>query len=170
MRDPSVEVGVECLFENAITEHVLGLKVPAGATRWSTPCTPRYRARSHSPALRSGLPEELLKNPEGKRLIRRFSLPKADGTFNDWSTHPDDWELFCSYCKRDVVTEREIRTRLSKIVVPEAEWALWELDQEINRRGVPVDVEFVRQAIKIGAAEKARSSTFSSARPGCRTR
>lgn len=157
MRDPSVEKWAwNASFENAITEHVLGLRVP----RWrDTMVNALYASLPGSLALAGaalGLPEELLKNPEGKRLIRRFSLPKADGTFNDWSTHPDDWELFCSYCKQDVVTEREIRTRLSKIVVPEAEWALWELDQEINRRGVPVDVEFVRQAIKIGAAEKAR--------------
>ena len=157
MRDPSVEKWAwNASFENAITEHVLGLKVP----RWrDTMVNALYASLPGALALAGaalGLPEELLKNPEGKRLIRRFSLPKADGTFNDWSTHPDDWELFCSYCKQDVVTEREIRTRLSKIVVPEAEWALWELDQEINRRGVPVDVEFVRQAIKIGAAEKAR--------------
>lgn len=157
MRDPSVEKWAwNAPFEDAITEHVLRLKVP----RWrDTMVNALYASLPGALALAGqalGLPEELLKNPEGKRLIRRFSIPKADGTFNDWNSHPDDWELFCAYCKQDVVTEREIRKRLRKIVVPEAEWALWELDQEINRRGVPVDVEFVRQAIKIGAMEKAR--------------
>lgn len=156
--DPSVEKWAwNAPFEREITHHTLGAK---SVTNWrDTMVQALYASLPGALAFAGsalGLPEHLLKNPEGKRLIRLFSLPKKDGTFNDWNSHPDDWQLFCDYCKQDVVTEREIRNRLRKIPVPESEWALWELDQEINRRGVPVDLQFVRNAIKIGQDEKAR--------------
>ena len=157
MRDPAVTKRAwNAPFESEMTEHTLGLKV----ANWrDTMVSALYaslpgKLEFAGPAL--GLPEEMCKMPEGKRLIRKFSMPKADGTFRDWKSDEDDWELFCDYCKRDVTVEREIARRLSSIPVPDAQWALWDLDQRINRRGLPVDLDFVRKAIAMGAEEKTR--------------
>lgn len=157
MRDPAVTKRAwNVNFESEITEHTLGLRID----NWiDTMVMALYaslpgKLEFAGPAL--GLPEEMCKMPEGKRLIRKFSLPKADGTFRDWSTDEDDWELFCDYCKRDVTVEREIARRLASIKVPDSEWELWRLDQKINRRGLPVDLDFVRSALAMGAAEKQR--------------
>lgn len=157
LRDPSVKKWAwNAPFEDAITEHTLKLPV----MNWrDTMVQALYASLPGALALAGpalGLPEELCKDPEGKRLIRLFCVPKKDGAFNDWESHPEDWEKFCSYCCRDVTTERMIRRKLATLPVPEAEWELWNLDQEINRRGVPVDLRFVEQAIKMGAVEKER--------------
>lgn len=162
MRDPSVERWAwNAPFEIAVTEHTLGLKT----TNWRDTMVQALYASlpgalaQAGPAL--GLPVEMCKMPEGKRLIRKFSVPRKPTKdkpheFNDWTTDPEDWELFCDYCKRDVEVEREIRRRLAKIPVPPSEWALWELDQEINLRGIPVDLQLVQNAIEITATEKHR--------------
>lgn len=155
--DPAVEKwAYNAPFEEQVIEHTLGLRV----TNWrdtmvqalyaSLPASLEYAGKA------LGLPDELLKNPEGKKLIRRFSIPRTDGEFYDWSTHPDEFERFVKYCEQDVEAERAIRNRLAKLPVPESEWELWRLDQEINRRGIPVDLEFVNRALEIGRAEKSR--------------
>jgi DNA polymerase len=161
MRDPSVEKWAwNANFERAITEHTLGLKVDG----WrDTMVMALYASLPGSLALAGAalrLPEADLKDPEGKRLIRLFSLPRRvteanSSLFNDWNSHPEDFEKFGAYCIRDVHTERTIYHKLKGIAPPASEWKLWELDQEINTRGVPVDTQFVDAAIEMAANEKA---------------
>lgn len=103
-----------------------------------------------------GLPEDMLKNPEGKRLIRRFSSPRGDGSFIEPDADPDNFAAFAAYCTQDVRAERAIRNKLASIPVPESEWALWNLDQKINKRGMPVDLPFVVEAAKLAASERER--------------
>lgn len=108
-----------------------------------------------------GLSEDEQKLSDGKRLIRKFSLPHKPskafpGEWRDWTTDPEDWQRFCEYCAQDVSTERTIFHKLERFPVPEHEWKLWELDQEINERGLPVDLTFVREAARITLLEKAR--------------
>jgi len=113
------------------------------------------------------LPPELAKDPEGKRLIKLFSIPakrlKDDtlfGTtgaiFEDWMTAPEDWEAFKQYCIRDVIAERTIDLLLAKFPLPEAEYNAWILDQQINERGLPVDMDLVRGTTNVAEAEKER--------------
>lgn len=96
----------------------------------------------------------------GKALINYFSKPckptKANGfrTRNLPHHDPEKWELFKEYCKQDVETEREIRKRMSFFQIPDAEKELWELDQDINRRGVMVDLQMVGNAIRFDEAHK----------------
>ncbi len=98
-----------------------------------------------------GLDEQKMK--EGKELIRYFCVPckptKANGgrTRNLPCHAPEKWELFKTYCKRDVEVEKSIRRKLHNFPIPESEMELYRLDQRINDRGVLVDMGLVKQAI-----------------------
>ena len=96
---------------------------------------------------------EKQKLSEGKDLIRYFCKPCTPTQSNGGRTRnlphhaPDKWSLFKSYNLRDVETEMEIQKRLSKFPVPDFVWDEYIIDQQINDRGVLVDMEFVNQAI-----------------------
>ena len=99
-----------------------------------------------------GLDERKMK--EGKELIRYFCVPckptKANGgRRRNLPCHaPEKWEVFKSYCRRDVDVEKAIRRRLGKFPIPEGEMEVYRLDQRINDRGVLVDMGLVRQAVR----------------------
>ena len=90
----------------------------------------------------------------GRSLISYFCKPckptKVNGrrTRNFPHHDPDRWELFKTYCKQDVVSEREIRNRLLSFDLTPEEQALWCLDQKINERGVRLDMQLVEHAIR----------------------
>jgi DNA polymerase len=92
---------------------------------------------------------------EGKELIRYFSKPckptKANGgrTRNLPADAPDKWEAFKAYNARDVEVELAIQRRLKNFPMPDHEWQNYYLDQEINDRGIMLDMEFVREAIDL---------------------
>ncbi len=96
---------------------------------------------------------EKQKLTEGKDLIRYFCVPCTPTKINGGRTRnlPGDdeekWQSFKDYNKRDVETEIEIQKRLSKFPVPDEIWHEYHLDQEINDRGIKVDMDFVKQAI-----------------------
>lgn len=105
---------------------------------------------------------EKQKLAEGKDLIRYFCVPckptKANGgrTRNRPEHDPGKWERFKAYNLRDVETEMQIQKRLSNFPVPDAIWEEYHLDQEINDRGIGVDMELVRQAISMDARSRER--------------
>ena len=105
---------------------------------------------------------EKQKLTEGKDLIRYFCVPckptKANGgrTRNRPEHDPEKWKRFKAYNFRDVETEMQIQKRLSNFPVPDAIWEEYHLDQEINDRGIGVDMELVRQAIAIDARSRER--------------
>ena len=107
-----------------------------------------------------GLPQDKKKSASGKALIRYFCLPckatKRNGgrTRNLPEHDPDKWEAFKAYNAQDVVTEMEVCRRLAAFPVPDALQAEWVTDQKINRHGVLLDMELVRGALAIDAAEK----------------
>ncbi|MBR6711068.1 MAG: hypothetical protein IKI81_06025, partial [Selenomonadaceae bacterium] len=89
---------------------------------------------------------------EGRNLIRRFCIPgKA-------MAHQDDpqWLQFVEYNRRDVEAEMGIMGRLAKFPVPDAVWEQYRLDQEINDRGVLVDMELVKQALVLDGMSRSR--------------
>jgi DNA polymerase len=98
---------------------------------------------------------EKQKLKEGKDLIRYFCTPCKPTISNGKRTrnHPyhdlDKWSAFKEYNKRDVETELEIQMRLSNFPVPEQIWNEYHLDQEINDRGVLLDLDFIKNAIEI---------------------
>lgn len=97
------------------------------------------------------------KMEEGKDLIRYFSVPckptKTNGgrTRNLPTDAPEKWSVYRQYNAQDVETERAIRKALEKYPLPEQEWELYALDQQINDRGVRVDKKLVKNAIAVDA-------------------
>ena len=98
---------------------------------------------------------EKQKLTEGKDLIKYFCQPCAPTKSNGQRTRnlpehaPDKWLAFKRYNIRDVETEMSIQARLLKYPVPDSVWEEYHLDQEINDRGVGLDMELVWQAIQM---------------------
>ena len=143
-------------FERTCLAKYFGIQLPP--EQWQ--CTAVHAAsmglpRSLGEASRViGLPEDKQKMQEGKSLIQYFCKPcrptKTNGgrTRNTPEDAPDKWATFRDYCIQDVEVERAVRKILMKYPVPEAEWKLWQLDQDINDRGVKIDRKLVANAIK----------------------
>ena len=97
---------------------------------------------------------------EGRDLIRYFCVPcketKANGgRIRNLPRHaPDKWKLFKSYNKRDVEVEMAIQQRLQKYPVPDSVWEEYHQDQEINDRGIAIDLELARQAVAMDAKSR----------------
>lgn len=93
------------------------------------------------------------KMEEGKELIKYFCTPCTPtktngGRKRNFPVHaPDKWGLFKKYNKRDVEVELLIHKRLSKYPVPEFVWDEYHIDQEINDRGINLDMDLVNNAI-----------------------
>lgn len=108
---------------------------------------------------------EKQKLTEGKELIRYFCQPcsptKSNGQrIRNFPHHaPDKWQLFKKYNIRDVETEMAIQARLVKYPVPDFVWKEYHIDQEINDRGVALDMELVHQAIQMDSRSRAELTT-----------
>lgn len=108
------------------------------------------------------------KMDEGKDLIKFFCQPcaptKANGgrTRNLPSDAPDKWATFKDYNKRDVEVEMLIQRKLAKFPVPDSVWDEYHLSEEINDRGIRVDMPFVKQAIAFD--ERSRTRLFAAMR------
>ena len=103
---------------------------------------------------------EQQKMTEGKALIKFFCMPydTIDGVpqFHSPTDYPDKWEIFKAYNKRDVEAEMEIDKKLSRFPVPDFIWQEFYLDQEINDRGILVDMQLADKAIRLDAEAKAK--------------
>ena len=101
---------------------------------------------------------EQQKMTEGKALIKFFCVPydTIDGVpqFHSPTDYPDKWEIFKAYNKRDVGAELEIDRKLSRFPVPDFLWKEFYLDQEINDRGILVDMQLADKAIGLDAEAK----------------
>lgn len=102
-----------------------------------------------------GLEKQKLES--GKDLIKYFCKPCSPTKSNGMQTRnlpehaPDKWAQFVIYNERDVVTEMEIQKRLANYPVPEDVWEQYRLDQEINDRGIALDMTLVESAICMDA-------------------
>ena len=104
------------------------------------------------------------KMDEGKELIRYFCVPCKPTKTNGVRTRnlpchaPDKWALFKEYNKRDVEVEMGIQQRLHKYPVPDFVWDEYHLDQEINDRGIGIDMVLVENAIHFDEISKTELS------------
>ncbi|WP_455788639.1 DNA polymerase [Acidaminococcus fermentans] len=100
------------------------------------------------------------KMKEGRELIRYFCVPCKETKTNGGRTRnlpqhaPEKWNLFKSYNKRDVEVEMAIQERLQKYPVPDTVWEEYHQDQEINDRGIAIDLELARQAVAMDAKSR----------------
>ena len=103
---------------------------------------------------------EKQKLTEGKDLIKYFCQPCAPTKTNGQRTRnrpfhaPDKWATFKRYNIRDVETEMGIQQKLHKFPVPDSVWEEYHIDQEINDRGVRLDMELVHQAIEMDTCSR----------------
>lgn len=148
-------------FDRLIIRHCLKREIPIRRFRCSM-------AQALSHALPGSLDklgevlniqEDARKIKDGKRLVQLFCKPKKqkDGTLK-WATpltHPEEWARYREYAKTDTAAMRAMIKKLPKWNYPRGnELELWFLDQEINDRGMYIDMEFVRAAVREIESEK----------------
>jgi DNA polymerase len=116
-----------------------------------------------------GLPTSLAKDKRGDELIKLFcqkviikatKKKVAQEYYNDWNSHPKEWQEFLDYGRQDVIAEGELLRRmrlLGAMPLPPLEQRLWLFDQKVNDRGMPVDVPFVRKMYDLALAAKAEA-------------
>ena len=144
-------------FERVCLSHYLGYRCGNYLNPSSWKCSMVWSAYMGLPLSLEGvgavLGLEKQKLTEGKDLIRYFCIPCTPTKTNGGRIRnlPRDemekWQKFVAYNKRDVETEMLIQQRLIKFPVPDEIWDEYHLDQEINDRGIKVDMAFVKQAI-----------------------
>ena len=162
MEDPEVQKWAwNAPFEMNVNRNVL--KRPVDITQWrctmalAQMCSYPGQLEKAGPAI--GLPMEKLKIADGKKLMRKFSMLKKSrrkATMGQmirtyWYEDPKDWERYLEYNAGDVVAEKAIKKLLDPYQPPEHEWDLWQLDQIINQRGLPINLGMVRNASNIYA-------------------
>ncbi len=141
-------------FERLILKHVLKQDIPIERFR----CTMvhaysrSFAGKMAQIAKAVGVPEDKQKLKIGEKLINRFCSPapknhKADRYTKE--THPKEWEQFKEYCIGDVVAEQAILEYLQEYPMRVEDWRDWWLDQKINDRGVPVDLDLIEAAIAL---------------------
>ena len=107
-----------------------------------------------------GLPEDKLKDPQGKALIQYFSKPCKPTRVNGQRTRnlpehdPDKWKLYIEYNRQDVVTEMAIDSKLEIYKTTETEQELWNLDQRMNDHGVRIAVDMVDKIVDYDTVRK----------------
>ena len=100
------------------------------------------------------------KMSEGTDLIRYFCVPCKPTKTNGGRTRnlpehaPEKWATFVAYNRRDVEVELSIKEKLRNFPVPEFLWDEYHLDQEINDRGIGVDMKLVTNAIAFDERSK----------------
>lgn len=98
---------------------------------------------------------KVAKDIEGRALMLKLCKPRGwDGNTPLYHGTPEQFARLGEYCKQDVAVEREIFKRV--LPLSDREQQLWVLDQEINRRGVPIDMVSLQGALAIADAEKER--------------
>ena len=166
LEDPTVtKWAFNASFERICLSRWLGL--PSGtyldSSQWR--CSMVWSAYLGLPLSLAGvgavLKLEKQKLEAGRDLIRYFCQPctptKANGgrTRNRPEASPEKWALFKSYNLRDVETELAIQQKLARFPVPDFVWDEYHLDQEINDRGIRLDLSLVENAIRMDTFSRA---------------
>ena len=165
LTDPAIiKWAFNASFERICLSHWLGM--PSGTylepKQWR--CSMIWSAYLGLPLSLAGVGAVLnldkQKLDSGKDLIRYFCKPcrptlkNGERTRNLPRHDPGKWEQFKSYNIRDVETEMEIQRKLSRFPVPENVWDEYHLDQEINDRGIRLDMQMVQSAIAVDSRSR----------------
>ena len=157
-----MDIGLDPFADNHHSAEILGKAKYLNPISWR--CAMVWSAYMGLPLSLEGagavLGLEKQKLTEGKDLIRYFCSPCKPTAANGQRTRnlpehaSDKWESFKAYNRRDVETELSIQERLAKFPVPDTVWEEYAHDQEINDRGVALDMALVRNAIKADARSR----------------
>lgn len=159
--DPEVEKWAwNASFEIQITLNTL--KIPTVIEQWkdsmilAMSCSLPGSLDKAGPII--NIDDEHLKDKDGKRLMRKFSIRKKSQrkatkgqlirTY--WYDDVEDYEKYLLYNRRDVIAEGAIARRLMQFnSMSEEEWAMWHMDQRINQAGLPINMQMVQNASKV---------------------
>ena len=158
LRDPDV---ILCAHNSNFDRTVLGTVVPEvkSPVRWRDSMICAF-ALSLPGALFDlcqlcRLPADKAKDADGKRLVRLFCRPAADGRRITRNDRPEDWARFLNYCRLDVEAMRAVVHALPRDLLPSPSvWAEWHIDQRINDRGMCIDRKLVSAAASAAASAK----------------
>jgi len=156
-------------FERVCLSRFLGLPTGEYINPVSWKCSMVWAATMGLPLSLEGVGSVLKldkqKLTEGKDLIKFFCQPCAPTKANGQRTRnypyhaPDKWSVFKKYNARDVETEMSIQEKLAKFPVPDSIWDEYHLDQEINDRGVALDMTLVQESIAMDGRSRSELST-----------
>ena len=158
LRNPSVNKhAFNAAFERLITRNCLGIEVPP--EQWRCTMVEAFYlgfAGGLDVVLKAiGLPP---KDKRGQRLINMFCSPAAKthkADWYNWENRPAEWEEFCQYCFQDVEVERMLWHWMQRFpTMHRWDYEQWLVDQQINERGVPMDLEMAENAVGIWELEK----------------
>lgn len=149
-------------FERTIAKFSMGLEDNIRYTDWRCTMVLAYMMGFGGTLAQIGAAiglKEQAKLDTGKDLIKFFSIPvpekqraKVGSMFREPSAFPEEWFAYCVYNVMDVAAEMGIAARLDqpeKYPIPPSEWATYAIDQEINDRGVPIDLRMAENAIRL---------------------
>jgi DNA polymerase len=108
-----------------------------------------------------GIPHDQAKSKDGNALIQLFCKPRRDGGRNTRLTHPAEWARFLVYAGKDITAMRAIHAKMPKWNYPnnKKELAFSHLDMRINQRGMQMDTELARAAVRaIDRAQKGHAA------------
>lgn len=160
--DPDVEIwAFNAAFERLVLNRYYRLKIKIRRFRCSMALAymHAYVGGLDEVHGQMGLAAEFAKDAEGQRLMKLFSMPQKitknqPHRWRDKRTDPLDWRKYGAYCGQDVVAERAQANELLKYPIPEREWDMYALDQVINDAGIPIDKQFVVNAIHLADKRK----------------
>lgn len=146
-------------FERVAYRHVLGLEIPPDEWRDTMvlALTLSFPGKLEQALKCAGFHSEDQKLTSGRALMRFFSSPRKPTktiarTRNMPTDDPAKWQAYLDYNRQDVHTERLFARTFAEFDMPAWEWDLWQLDQKINDRGIPINLDRVDNAIRISDA------------------
>ena len=98
-----------------------------------------------------GVPTDKAKDKAGKKLIQLFTKPRPKNMKlrrADSASHPTEWAEFIEYARLDVDAMRDVHGRLPTWNNSLSERQLWRIDQRVNDRGIAIDLELARGAVR----------------------
>lgn len=153
--DPAVLVGAHnSTFDRVVMRDAMGIGIPI--ERWRDTMVKAYTAglpgSLEQLCIALGMGETEAKIKDGKRLVNKFCKPRPKNHKTrrlTRETSPEDWARFVAYCRQDIEAMRRADQMIPDWNYRGSELELWHLDQKINDRGLPIDLEAVDAATNL---------------------